>query len=196
MVSFSPSIAKVNSSRSILKAEITLCHCIPHLFQTEKRRKPHFYDSRLFTCSVQYFPLASQSFWTFSLLFSPLYPFSSAQFGISLWFHVHFGLFSCFSLLYVHFHLFSSVFLSRFTFILDFFSAFLGLMSIRKSTEDCGLRKAALRRKRLTIIYRQEKFISQNNSNLPRIQNPESRIWNPECGITPFLFQKLLFRLP
>ena len=155
MVSFSPSIAKVNSSRSILKSEITLCHCIPHLFQTEKRRKPHFYDSRLFTCSVQYFPLASQSFWTFSLLFSPLYPFSSAQFGISLWFHVHFGLFSCFSLLYVHFHLLSSAFRSRFTFILDFFSAFLGLMSIRKSTEDCGLRKAALRRKRLTIIYRQ-----------------------------------------
>ena len=117
-------LVKVNSSRSILKAEITLCHCIPHLFQTEKRRKPHFYDSRLFTCSVQYFPLASQSFWTFSLLFSPLYPFSSAQFGISLWFHVHFGLFSCFSLLYVHFHLLSSVFLSSFAFILDFFLLF------------------------------------------------------------------------
>ena len=102
MVSFSLSIVKVNSGRSILKAEITLCHCIPHLFQTEKRRKPHFYDSRLFTCSVQYFPLASQSFWTFSLLFSPLYPFSSAQFSISLSIHVHFGLFPCFSRSYVH----------------------------------------------------------------------------------------------
>ena len=122
----------------------------------------------IFICSVRYFTLVSRSFWTFFLLFFALCPFSPAQFSISLQLRVHFGL----------------------------FPAFLGLMSIRKSTEDCGLRKAALRRKRLTIIYRQEKFISQNNSNLPRIQNPESRIWNPECGITPFLFQKLLFRLP
>ena len=84
----------------------------------------------IFTCSVRYFPLASRSFWTFFLLFFALCPFSPAQFSISLWLHVHFGLFSCFSLLYVHSHLLSSVFLSGFTFILDFFPVFLGLMSI------------------------------------------------------------------
>ena len=56
----------------------------------------------IFSCSVQCFSLVSRSFWTFFLLFSALCPFSPAQFGISLWLHVHFGLFPCFSLFYVH----------------------------------------------------------------------------------------------
>ena len=129
----------------------------------------------------------------FFLLFSALCPFSPARFSVSLCLHVHFGLFSCFSrpyvhflllssvflssftfildffpcfsLLYVHFHLLSSVFPSGFTFILDFFPVFLSFMSIWKNTEDSGPRKAALRR-----IKR--------------------------SAITAFLFQKLLFRLP
>lgn len=116
-----------------------------------------------------------------------------SSFSISLWFPENFGLFSCFSrpyvhflllssvflssftfildfflcfsLLYVHFHLLSSVFPSGFTFILDFFPVFLSFMSIWKNTEDSGPRKAALRR-----IKR--------------------------SAITPFLFQKLLSRLP
>ena len=78
----------------------------------------------IFSCSVPYFPLASGCFWTFLLLFSALCPFSPARFSVSLCLHVHFGLFSCFSRPYVHFHLLSSVFLSSFTFILDFFPCF------------------------------------------------------------------------
>ena len=80
-------------------------------------------------------------------------------------FSENFGLFSCFSRPYVHFLLLGSVFLSGFTFILDFFPVFLSFMSIWKNTEDSGPRKAALRR-----IKR--------------------------SAITAFLFQKLLFRLP
>ena len=116
-----------------------------------------------------------------------------SSFSISLWFPENFGLFYAFSVLYVHFLLLSSVFLSGFRMILDFFTAFsvlyvhfllpgsvfpssfrmildffpifLSFMSIWKSTEVSGLRNAALRR-----IKR--------------------------SAITPFLFQKLLFRLP
>ena len=158
-----------------------------------KRRKPHLYDSRLFIYIFWFFSLASEWFWTFLLFFLALCPFSPARLRISLWFpdvfglfycfsrpYVHFHLlssvflssftfildfFPCFSLLYVHFHLLSSVFPSGFTFILDFFPIFLSFMSIWKSTEVSGLRNAALRR-----IKR--------------------------SAITPFLFQKLLSQLP
>ena len=147
----------------------------------------------IFSRPVPYFPLASGEFWTYLLLFCALCPFSPARFRISLWLpdvfglfycfsrlYVHFHLlssvflssftfildfFPCFSLLYVHFHLLSSVFPSGFTFILDFFPVFLSFMSIWKNTEDSGPRKAALRR-----IKR--------------------------SAITVFLFQKLLSRLP
>ena len=147
----------------------------------------------IFSCLAPYFPLVSGCLWTFLLLFSALCPFSPARFSVSLCLHVHFGLFSCFSrpyvhfhllssvflssftfildffpcfsLLYVHFHLLSSVFPSGFTFILDFFPVFLSFMSIWKNTEDSGPRKAALRR-----IKR--------------------------SAITAFLFQKLLSQLP
>ena len=78
----------------------------------------------ILTGSVPYCLLASGCFWTFFLLFSALCPFSPARFSVSLCLHVHFGLFSCFSRPYVHFHLLSSVFLSSFTFILDFFPCF------------------------------------------------------------------------
>ena len=47
-----------------------------------------------------------------------------------LWLPDDFGLFYCFSRPYVHFLLLGSVFLSGFRMILDFFTAFLGLMSI------------------------------------------------------------------
>ena len=130
-----------------------------------KRRKPHFYDSRLFIYIFRFFSLASGEFWTFLLLFSALCPFSPALFHIFLWLPENFGLFPAFSVLYVHSHRLSSVFLSGFRMILDFFPIFLSFMSIWKSTEVSGLRNAALRR-----IKR--------------------------SAITPFLFQKLLSRLP
>ena len=81
-------------------------------------------------CPVTCYSLASRSFWTFLLLFSALCPFSPARFRISLWLHVLFELFYCFSVLYVHFLLPGSVLLSGFTFFLDFFTAFLCFMSI------------------------------------------------------------------
>ena len=84
----------------------------------------------IFSCPVPYFSLASGCFWTFLLFFSALCPFSPARFRISLWLHVLFELFYCFSVLYVHFLLPGSVFLSGFRRILDFFTAFLGFMSI------------------------------------------------------------------
>ena len=56
----------------------------------------------IFSCPVPYFSLTSGGFWTFLLFFSALCPFSPARFRISLWLHVHFGLFPCFSLFYVH----------------------------------------------------------------------------------------------
>ena len=57
-------------------------------------------------------------------MFPPLCPFSSVLFRISFWFPDDFGLFYAFSVLYVHFLLLSSVFLSGFRMILDFFTAF------------------------------------------------------------------------
>ena len=150
-----------------------------------KRRKPHFYDSRLFiyifrffslasgcfwtfycfswlyvhfllpgsvfpsgsrmildfftaflgfmsilTGSVPYCLLASGCFWTFSCFFCALCPFSPARLRISLWFPDDFGLFYCFSRLYVHFLLPGSVFPSGFRMFLDFFTLFLCFMSI------------------------------------------------------------------
>ena len=81
-------------------------------------------------CPVTCYSLASRSFWTFFLLFSALCPFSPARFRISLWLPENFGLINCFSVLYVHFLLPDSVFLSGFMFFLDFFTAFLCFMSI------------------------------------------------------------------
>ena len=65
-------------------------------------------------CSVTCYSLASRSFWTFLLLFSALCPFSPARFRLSLWLPENFGLIYCFSVLYVHFLLPDSVFLSGF----------------------------------------------------------------------------------
>ena len=56
--------------------------------------------------------------------------FSSTFFGFSLWLPENFGLFYCFSLLYVHFLLHFSVFPSGFRMFLDFFLLFLCFMSI------------------------------------------------------------------
>ena len=95
-----------------------------------KRRKPHFYDSRLFIYIFGFFFLTSGWFWTFSYFFCALCPFSPAQLRISLWLSDDFGLFYTFSVLYVHFLLFSSVFLSGLRIILDFFTLFLCFMSI------------------------------------------------------------------
>ena len=56
--------------------------------------------------------------------------FSSTFFGFSLWLPENFGLFYCFSRLYVHFLLPGSVFPSGFRMFLDFFLLFLCFMSI------------------------------------------------------------------
>ena len=88
-------------------------------------------------CPVTCYSLASRSFWTFLLLFSALCPFSPARFRISLWLPENFGLINCFSVLYVHFLLPGSVFLSGFRMSLDFFTAFLGLMSIFTCSVQC-----------------------------------------------------------
>ena len=121
----------------------------------------------IFSCLVPCYSLASCSFWTFLLLFCALCPFSPARFRISLWFPENFGLFSCFSRLYVHFHLLGSVFLSGFSenfglfscfsrpyvhfhllgsvflsgfrMILDFSLVFLSFISIWKSIEESGI---------------------------------------------------------
>ena len=82
------------------------------------------YFMSIFSCPVPSFPLASGEFWTFSCFFCALCPFSPALFRIAFWLPDVFGLFYCFSRPYVHFHLLSSVFLSSFTFILDFFPCF------------------------------------------------------------------------
>ena len=84
----------------------------------------------IFSCLVPCYSLASCSFWTFLLLFCALCPFSPTLFHISLWLPDDFGLFYAFSRLYVHFLLPGSVFPSGFRMILDFFTAFLGFMSI------------------------------------------------------------------
>ena len=88
-------------------------------------------------CPVTCYSLASRSFWTFLLLFSALCPFSPARFRISLWLPENFGLINCFSVLYVHFLLPDSVFLSGFRRILDFFPVFLGFMSIFSCLVPC-----------------------------------------------------------
>ena len=88
-------------------------------------------------CPVTCYSLASRSFWTFLLLFSALCPFSPARFRISLWLPENFGLIYCFSVLYVHFLLPDSVFLSGFRRILDFFTAFLCFMSIFSCPVPC-----------------------------------------------------------
>ena len=84
----------------------------------------------ILTGSVPYFPLASGEFWTFLLLFSALCPFSPALFHIFLWLPENFGLFPAFSVLYIHSHRLCSVLPSGSRMILDFFTAFLGFMSI------------------------------------------------------------------
>ncbi len=84
----------------------------------------------IFTGSAPYFSLASGCFWTFLLFFLALCPFSPAQLRISLWLPDVFGLFYCFSRLYVHFLLPGSVFPSGFRMFLDFFLLFLCFMSI------------------------------------------------------------------
>ena len=88
-------------------------------------------------CPVTCYSLASRSFWTFLLLFSALCPFSPARFRISLWLPDVFGLFYCFSRLYVHFLLLGSVLPSGFRRILDFFPVFLGFMSIFSCLVPC-----------------------------------------------------------
>ena len=88
-------------------------------------------------CPVTCYSLASRSFWTFLLLFSALCPFSPARFRISLWLPENFGLIYCFSVLYVHFLLPGSVFLSGFRRILNFFPVFLGFMSIFSCLVPC-----------------------------------------------------------
>ena len=123
-----------------------------------KRRKPHFYDSRLFiyifrffslasgwfwtfllfflgfmsifSCLAPYFSLASGWFWTFLRFFCALCPFSPAQLRISLWLSDDFGLFYCFSRLYVHSQLLSSVFPLASEWFWTFLLLFLGFMSI------------------------------------------------------------------
>ncbi len=84
----------------------------------------------ILTGSVPYFPLASGEFWTFSCFFCALCPFSPARFRIAFWLPDVFGLFYCFSRLYVHFLLLGSVLPSGFRRILDFFLLFLCFMSI------------------------------------------------------------------
>ena len=81
----------------------------------------------IFSCLAPYFPLVSGCLWTFLLLFSTLCPFSPARLRISLWLPDVFGLFPAFSVLYVHSHRLSSVFLSGFRRILDFFLLFSAL---------------------------------------------------------------------
>ena len=84
----------------------------------------------IFSCLVPCYSLASCSFWTFLLLFCALCPFSPARFRISFWLPDDFGLFYAFPVFYVHSHRLCSVFPSGFRMFLDFFTAFLGFMSI------------------------------------------------------------------
>ena len=63
-------------------------------------------------------------FLDFLLFFLALCPFSPARFRISFWLPDDFGLFYCFSRLYVHSHRLCSVLPSGFRMILDFFTAF------------------------------------------------------------------------
>ena len=90
----------------------------------------HFYSQFIFISSL------FRSIY-FHLAFPLLCPFSFARLRVTLWLRVLFGLFYCFSQLYVHFLLPDSVFLSGFRRILDFFPAFLGLMSIFTCSVQC-----------------------------------------------------------
>ena len=76
------------------------------------------------------FPSGFRMILDFFTVFSALCPFSPTQFRISLWLPDNFELFYAFSVLYVHFLLPGSVFPSGFRMILDFFTVFLGFMSI------------------------------------------------------------------
>lgn len=83
----------------------------------------HFYSQFIFISSL------FRSIY-FHLAFPLLCPFSFARLRVTLWLPENFGLIYCFSVLYVHFLLLGSVFLSGFRRILDFFLLFLCFMSI------------------------------------------------------------------
>ena len=90
----------------------------------------HFYSQFIFISSL------FRSIY-FHLAFPLLCPFSFARLRVTLWLRVLFGLFYCFSQLYVHSLLPGSVFLSGFRRILDFFPVFLGFMSIFSCLVPC-----------------------------------------------------------
>lgn len=97
----------------------------------------HFYSQFIFISSL------FRSIY-FHLAFPLLCPFSFARLRVTLWLRVLFGLFYCFSQLYVHSLLPGSVFLSGFRMILDFFLVFLSFISIWKSIEESGMRDHSL----------------------------------------------------
>ena len=147
----------------------------------------------ILTGSVPYCLLASGCFWTFLLLFSALCPFSPARFRISLWLPDVFGLFPAFSVFYVHFLLPGSVFPSGFRMILDFFTAFSVLyvhFLLPGSVFPSGFRMILdffpifLS---FMSIWKSTEVSGLRNAALRRIKR---------SAITPFLFQKLLSRLP
>ena len=110
-------------------------HRLCSIFSSGFRRILDFFTAFLgfmsiFSCPGPYFPLAFGCFWTFSCFFCALCPFSPALFRIAFWLPDVFGLFYCFSRLYVHFLLPGSVFPSGFRMFLDFFLLFLCFMSI------------------------------------------------------------------
>ena len=90
----------------------------------------HFYSQFIFISSL------FRSIY-FHLAFPLLCPFSFARLRVTLWLPENFGLIYCFSVLYVHFLLPDSVFLSGFRRILDFFPVFLGFMSIFSCLVPC-----------------------------------------------------------
>ena len=147
----------------------------------------------ILTGSVPYCLLASGCFWTFLLLFSALCRFSPARFRISLWLPDVFGLFPAFSVFYVHFLLPGSVFPSGFRMILDFFTAFSVLyvhFLLPGSVFPSGFRMILdffpifLS---FMSIWKSTEVSGLRNAALRRIKR---------SAITPFLFQKLLSRLP
>ena len=175
----------------------------------------------IFSCLAPYFPLVSGCFWTFLLLFSTLCPFSPTRLRISLWLPDVFGLFPAFSVLYVyfllpgsvfpsgfrmildfftafsrlyvHFHLLGSVFPSSFRMILDFFTAFSVLYvhfllpgSVFPSSFRMILDFFPIFLSFMSI-WKSTEVSGLRNAALRRIKR---------SAITPFLFQKLLFRLP
>ena len=134
------SFAKVNSGRSTLKAEIILCPCIPLPFQTEKDGShismTHAFSSTFFGFSL-WLPENFGLFYCFSRLYVHFLSSIYSSFRISLWLPENFGLFPAFSVLYVHSHRLCSVLPSGFRMFLDFFPAFLGLMSIFTCSVQC-----------------------------------------------------------